>query len=249
MFTTLLRNASNISKTYIKRNLSSAVAANNKQLDPQHEAMLKDQCFLVDESDNIIGQASKKDCHLVQEDGHIPLHRAFSMFLFNNHGDLLLQKRSSEKLTYPDCYTNTCCSHPLANFPGEDEGDVGIKKAAQRRLNHELGIAIETIPIEKMHYITRVHYKDQGNGKYGEHEIDYILFMQQDVKLKPNPQEVSEISFVPRKEFDDFVPTLTGQWTPWFALILKHRLKFWWDNLDKLQEITDHKKILKFKNE
>lgn len=88
-----------------------------------------------------------------------------------------------------------------------------------------------------------------GNGLYGEHEIDYVLFMQQDVKLNPNPQEVSEISFIPRKEFDDFVPTLTGAWTPWFALILKHRLKFWWDRLDNLEEIKQQQKILRFKCE
>lgn len=245
MFVSVLRN---VASQYVKRSFTSAPAANNK-IDLQQEAMLKEKCFLVDNNDNITGAASKRDCHLVQEDGHIPLHRAFSVFLFNNHGDLLLQKRSSGKITYPDCYTNSCCSHPLADYPEEAEGAVGIKKAAKRRLIHELGIKPDTISLENMHYITRIHYKDPGNGKYGEHEIDYVLFIQQDVKLKPNPDEVSEISFVPRTEFDDFVPTLTGQWTPWFSLILKHRLKYWWDNLDKLEEIKDHKKILKLKSE
>ncbi|XP_050295409.1 isopentenyl-diphosphate Delta-isomerase 1-like [Anthonomus grandis grandis] len=243
----------NISRHFCKNFTSSAfasVAANSKtsDVDPQHEAMLKDQCFLVDENDKIIGQASKRDCHLVSKDGTIPLHRAFSVFLFNKKGDLLLQKRSSEKLTFPDCYTNSCCSHPLANFPGEEEeqDSLGVKKAALRRLNFELGIPLDSIGIDNIHYITRVHYFDEGNGKYGEHEIDYVLFIQQDVKLKPNSHEVSEISFIPRTEFDDFIPTLTGQWTPWFALILKHRLKYWWDNLNNLEEIKDHSKILRF---
>lgn len=246
MFKSVLRR---VSKQMMDQTFTSAAAATAK-LDPQHEAMLRENCFLVDENDKIIGQASKKDCHLVQENGHIPLHRAFSVFLFNKRGDLLLQKRASEKITYPDCYTNSCCSHPLANFPGEDEerDAIGVKKAAQRRLNYELGIPVDSIPIENMHYITRILYKDEGNGKYGEHEIDYVLFLQQDVKLKPNPSEVSEISFIPRTEFDDFIPTLTGQWTPWFALMLKHRLKFWWDNLNKLDEIKDHKKIVHLKN-
>ncbi|KAL1512701.1 hypothetical protein ABEB36_002248 [Hypothenemus hampei] len=251
MFATAIRNVTIVSKSYLKRTIANAVPSSNKQVDPQHEAMLKDMCFLVDDNDKIIGQATKQHCHLVQKDGTIPLHRAFSVFLFNKKGDLLLQKRSSEKITYPDYYTNSCCSHPLANHVGEDEDAdaIGIKRAAQRRLNYELGISLDSIPLDSMHYITRVHYKDEGNGKYGEHEIDYVIFIQKDVKLKPNSSEVSEISFVPRNEFDEFVPTLTGQWTPWFSLILKHRLKFWWDNLDKLDEIKDHKKILKFKSE
>ncbi|XP_066262702.1 isopentenyl-diphosphate Delta-isomerase 1-like isoform X2 [Euwallacea similis] len=252
MLTTLVKSITNAPKTIIKRTITGAAATkSNLAQDPQHEAMLKDQCFLVDDDDKILGQASKQHCHLVQENGHIPLHRAFSVFLFNKKGDLLLQKRSSNKITYPDCYTNSCCSHPLGNFAGEEEEEdaIGIKRAAQRRLNYELGIATDSIPLDIMHYITRVHYKDEGNGKYGEHELDYVIFIQQDVQLKPNPNEVSEISFVPRNEFDNFVPTLTGQWTPWFTLILKHRLKFWWDNLNALEEIKDHKKILRFKNE
>lgn len=161
------------------------------------------------------------------------------------------KKRSSEKITYPDCYTNTCCSHPTVENPGEDEEKdaLGIKRAAQRRLNFELGIPIESIPLEKFNYITRIYYKDLGNGKWGEHEIDYVLFIQEDVKVKPNPNEISEISFVPRKELDEYIPTLTGELTPWFRLILKHRLKYWWDNLDDLEEIVDHDKILQLKNE
>lgn len=154
------------------------------------------------------------------------------------------------QITYPDCYTNSCCSHPIADVPGEDEekNAIGVKKAAQRRLNYELGIAVESVPIEKLEYITRIHYKDEGNGKWGEHEIDYVLFFQGDVKIKPNPNEISEISFVPRSELDDYLPTLNGPLTPWFQLILKHRLRFWWDNLEDLDEIREHNKILQFKS-
>lgn len=96
MLTTIIKN---VSRNIIKRSISSAPAVNSKPLDPQHEAMLKDQCYLVDENDRVIGTASKKECHLVQEDGNIPLHRAFSVFLFNKKGDLLLQKRSSDKVS------------------------------------------------------------------------------------------------------------------------------------------------------
>lgn len=150
------------------------------------------------------------------------------------------------QITFPDCHTNSCCSHPIADFPGEEEekDGLGVKRAAQRRLNHELGISIESIPVEKFTYITRIRYKDSGNGRWGENEIDYILFLQDDLKINPNPAEVSAISFVPKGELDAFLPTLDGPLTPWFALILKNRLRLWWDNLDDLDQFKDYKNIL-----
>lgn len=245
MLKTLILN--NVARRSMVRGLSSSLAAAKEHLDPVQESFLKEKCFLTNDQDKIIGQATKKDCHLVQKDGNILLHRAFSVFLFNKKGDLLLQKRSSKKVTYADHYTNSCCSHPVADFPGEDEeeNNIGVKRAARRRLNFELGIPVDNIPLEELNYITRIHYKDVGNGKWGEHEIDYVLFFQADVNIKPNPNEISEISFVPRNELDEYIPTLSGPLTPWFQLILKHRLRFWWDNLDNLDEIKDHENILK----
>ena len=74
------------------------------------------------------------------------LHRAFSVFLFNTSGELLLQQRSDAKITFPGHFTNTCCSHPL-NIAGEleDEDAVGVRRAAQRKLKHELGITAEQV--------------------------------------------------------------------------------------------------------
>lgn len=115
-------------------------------------------------------------------------------------------------------------------------------------MNHELGIDIKTIPVEKFKYLTRIHYMDTGNGKWGEHEIDYILFIQTDVKLRPNPNEVSEISFVPRGEFDSFIPALKFPLTPWFKLILKHKLHSWWDNLNDLNTFINHDEIISLKS-
>ncbi|CAH1107192.1 unnamed protein product [Psylliodes chrysocephalus] len=234
----------------VKRSLGrafSSTSAAKENLDPLQEASLKETCFLVDENDKIIGRGTKMECHRVQKSGEIPLHRAFSVFLFNKKGDLLLQKRSSNKISYPNCYTNSCCSHPIADFAGEEEGTLGIKKAARRRLNYELGIPTDSVPLENLEYITRIHYKDEGNGKWGEHEIDYILFLKADVKIKPNANEISEISYVPRTELDEYIPTLNGPLTPWFQLILKNRLRFWWDNLDNIDEIKEHDSILKLK--
>lgn len=79
--------------------------------------------------------------HLMENINKGALHRAFSVFLFDSEGKLLLQKRASEKITFPDCWTNTCCSHPLTR-PDEMiiEKQMGVKNAASRKLEQELGI-------------------------------------------------------------------------------------------------------------
>jgi len=102
------------------------------------------------------------------------LHRAFSVFLFNSKNELLIQQRATEKITFPDMWTNTCCSHPLG-IPGEGgaelaEAVAGVKRAAQRKLDHELGIKAAQVPIEDFKFLTRIHYKAASDGKWGEHE-------------------------------------------------------------------------------
>lgn len=212
----------------------------------QHTAM-NEQCIRVDEQDRNLGQISKRECHRVNN-GHIPLHRAFSVFLFNSRGQMLLQQRSSYKITYPNHYTNACCSHPLHEIEGEREevNALGIRRAAQRRLNHELGIPMHQIRPENMHYLTRIHYKDLGDGVWGEHEIDYILFLQKDVDLNPNANEISDIRFISRENYKKEIEALPGELTPWFKLILKHRLPVWWNDLSKLKLHEDLDTIYKF---
>ena len=105
------------------------------------------------------------------------LHRAFSVFLFDDTNRLLLQQRASEKITFPDMWTNTCCSHPLG-IPGETgvtlaESVEGVKRAAQRKLDHELGIAPAQVPLDDFRFLTRIHYKAPSDGKWGEHESEW----------------------------------------------------------------------------
>lgn len=104
---------------------------------------MEEMCLVVDDNDEIIGYDTKKNCHLMQNinDTKI-LHRAFSVFLFDHEGRLLLQQRADEKITFPGYWTNTCCSHPL-NIEGEEDSEdaLGVKRAAQRKLEHELGIS------------------------------------------------------------------------------------------------------------
>lgn len=201
------------------------------------------------------------------------LHRAFSVFLFNDKNELLLQQRASEKITFPDMWTNTCCSHPLAvsgetgsNLPDAIEG---VKRAAQRKLEHELGIKKEQVPIEKFHFLTRIHYKAPSDGKWGEHEstritvwrgldcredldieftdtslVDYILFIKTHVDLNINPNEVQATQYVGadnlKKLFED--PSL--KFTPWFKLICNSMLFEWWESLDSgLEKYTNEQQI------
>ncbi|KAF5272433.1 hypothetical protein FQA39_LY07901 [Lamprigera yunnana] len=214
----------------------------------QVEAFSKEQCILVDKNDAPIGKLPKKECHLVKPDGSLPLHRAFSVFLFNKSGDLLLHNRSNDKITYPGLFTNSCCSHPLANIEedSEEKDALGVKRAAQRRLNYELGISIKFLPLEEFTYITRIKYVDYGDGIWGEHEISYILFFRGDVPIKPNPNEISKIIFLSKKELFNYISTNEESLTPWFSLVSKHFLMIWWNNLNNLSQIIERNNIHNF---
>eukprot|EP00983_Pelagomonas_calceolata_P123485 1161011-Pelagomonas_calceolata.AAC.2 len=95
----------------------------------QDELMLKDECILVDEHDNIRGHANKHSCHrFVPEQPQGQLHRAFSVFLFDESNRLLIQQRAKDKITFPSVWTNTCCSHPLFGQQPEevDKPEQGV---------------------------------------------------------------------------------------------------------------------------
>jgi isopentenyl-diphosphate delta-isomerase len=164
------------------------------------------------------------------------LHRAFSVFLFDSQDRLLLQQRASEKITFPDLWTNTCCSHPLG-IPGEtgatlEASVAGVKRAAQRKLDQELGIKAEQVPVEKFDFLTRIHYLAPSDGKWGEHEIDYILFIKADVDLNINPNEVQATKYVSADELKEMFKDDSLKFTPWFKLICNSMLFEWWQHLN-----------------
>lgn len=124
----------------------AAALINLSQLDATQVKLLAEQCILVDREDRVLGADSKKNCHLNANIAAGKLHRAFSVFLFDSAGRLLLQQRSGEKITFPGYFTNTCCSHPLhTSSELEEEGALGVKMAARRKLEHELGIAPDEV--------------------------------------------------------------------------------------------------------
>ena len=143
--------------------------------DEEQIKLMDEVCIVLDRDDKPIGSASKKTCHLMSNINAGLLHRAFSVFLFDPESKkLLLQQRASEKITFPDMWTNTCCSHPLG-VPGEtgstlEAAVMGVKRAAQRKLDQELGICKAQVPIEDFKFLTRIHYLAPSDGKWGEHE-------------------------------------------------------------------------------
>ena len=184
------------------------------------------------------------------------LHRAFSVFLFDSNNRLLLQQRASEKITFPDMWTNTCCSHPLG-VPGETGAELedavqGVRRAAQRKLDQELGIQAKQVPLDKFQFLTRIHYKAPSDGKWGEHEserelpitcmtrftdtaalVDYILIIKADVDHTANPNEVQDSKYVRQEDLRKMFQDGSLKFTPWFKLICNTMLFEWWDHLDE----------------
>lgn len=163
--------------------------------DPVQSKLMDERCILTDEQDNAIGAADKKTCtfervlhsinshkfvgHLMENINKGLLHRAFSAFVFRpSDGKLLMQQRASEKITFPDMWTNTCCSHPLDDFEEEkiEKDQLGVRNAASRKLEHELGIPQSQTPVDQFQYLTRIHYLAPSDGIWGEHEgtTDYL---------------------------------------------------------------------------
>ncbi|THH21520.1 hypothetical protein EW146_g24 [Bondarzewia mesenterica] len=202
--------------------------------DAEQSRLMEERCILVDERDNAIGAADKKTCHLMENINKGLLHRAFSAFVFRpSDGKLLLQQRASEKITFPDMWTNTCCSHPLDDFAEEkvEAEQLGVRIAASRKLEHELGIPRSQVPADKFQYLTRIHYLAPSEGKWGEHEVDYILFMTGDVDVTANPNEIRDYKYVDKAELQAMFDAPGNSFTPWFKLIARDFLFGWWDEL------------------
>ncbi|KAF2838921.1 isopentenyl-diphosphate delta isomeras-like protein 1 [Patellaria atrata CBS 101060] len=215
--------------------------------DEEQIRLMDEMCIVLDNDDLPIGSASKKVCHLMSNINQGLLHRAFSVFLFDSHNRLLLQQRATEKITFPDMWTNTCCSHPLG-IPGETgtglEASVqGVRRAAQRKLNHELGIKKEEVPLDDFRFLTRIHYLAPSDGKWGEHEIDYILFIRANVTLEPNLNEVRDTCYVSADELRTMFKDNSLKFTPWFKLICESMLFEWWENLDGLEKYENETEI------
>ncbi|XP_047938337.1 isopentenyl-diphosphate Delta-isomerase I [Salvia hispanica] len=220
----------------------------------QRRLMFEDECILVDENDQVVGHESKYNCHLMEKIEALNLlHRAFSVFLFNSKYELLLQQRSTTKVTFPLVWTNTCCSHPLyRDSELIEENALGVRNAAQRKLLDELGIPAEDVPVDQFVPLGRMLYKAPSDGKWGEHELDYLLFIVRDVSVHPNPDEVHDVKYVNREELKELLRKADAgegglKLSPWFRLVVDNFLFKWWDHVEKgtINEAVDMKTIHK----
>ena len=162
---------------------------------------MEEYVILVDENDFPIGSMEKMEAH---KKGL--LHRAFSVLLFNDSGELLLQKRSGSKYHSPGLWTNTCCSHPRIN--------ESVLDAGYRRLQEEMGI---TASLEKSFDFI---YKAQLDKGIVEHEFDHVLIGKFNDKPSINPDEVDSWLYMhPEKILREFEAN-PENWTEWFKIIL-----------------------------
>ena len=159
-----------------------------------------EQLILVDENDAQVGVSSKVDCHA----GDGVLHRAFSLFIFNNDGELLLQRRSRHKPLWPMFWSNSACSHPRS---GES-----METAVHRRLEQELGLKADLQFLYK--FVYQASYLDVGS----EHEFCSVYAGCTSDEPYANSNEVDEMRYLAPDELDREMQEDPDSFTPWFKL-------------------------------
>jgi isopentenyl-diphosphate delta-isomerase len=167
---------------------------------------MKEEVILINEANEVIGQMEKMEAH---QKGL--LHRAFSVFLFNEKGEWLLQKRANTKYHSSGLWTNSCCGHPR---PGED-----IVSAAQRRLNEELGIQASL----KVQF--EFQYQTNFDNLLTENEWDYVLLGKTEASPLSNPDEVDDWKWISPEAVQEQIQLNPEQFTYWFKHIVNHYLK------------------------
>lgn len=155
--------------------------------------------ILVNEKDEQVGTMEKMEAHV-----RALLHRAFSVFIFNSKGEMLLQQRALSKYHSPGLWTNTCCSHPR---PGE-----ATIAAAQRRLQEELGF---TVPLTKA--FDFIYTANFDNG-LTENEFDHVLIGEYEGEIFLNPSEVKAACYLSFDEIREALAHRPEQYTAWFAI-------------------------------
>lgn len=172
-----------------------------------------EKLIVVDEDDNVLGFKTKTECH----EGEGILHRAFSIFIFNDEDRLLIQKRSGSKQLWPFYWSNSCCSHPR-------KGET-VEEASHRRLKEELGIETQLKFLFKFQYTAP--YKDIGS----ENEMCSVLIGRSNNSIAPNTNEIAELKFVEMEKLDNDMNEHSSSYTPWFKMEWE-RIKA--DHLDEI---------------
>jgi isopentenyl-diphosphate delta-isomerase len=166
--------------------------------------------ILVNKKDEETGTAEKMEAHRKGL-----LHRAFSIFVFNSKGEMLMQQRAAGKYHSGGLWTNACCSHPR---PGEKTDE-----AAQRRLKEELGF--ETQLTEIFEFIYQAEF---ANG-LAEYEYDHVYVGEYDGLIQANKEEVMDVSFCSIREIRRLIAEHPENYTAWFQIAFP-KVEKWWND-------------------
>ncbi len=167
---------------------------------------MEEKIILVDQNDVPLGPIEKLEAH---KKGL--LHRAFSVFLFNSKGELLLQQRADDKYHSAGLWTNTCCSHPNYN--------ENILDAIRRRLQEEVGM------IAEVDYKFKFTYKAVLENNLTEHEIDHVYFGRSDDHPIINPNEVKNWKYIQMEELQKELNSYPEKYTSWLKISFPDVLK------------------------
>ena len=162
---------------------------------------------LVDQDDQKLGLMEKQQAHVAGL-----LHRAFSVFVFNSKGELMIQQRAASKYHSPTLWTNTCCSHPRDNET--------YKQAAHRRLEEEMGFDCE------LEYKFNFIYKAHLENDLIEHELDHVFIGIFDNEPKLNPDEVMAYRWVELDDLKKDMEKNPQNYTAWFKIIFEHYVSY-----------------------
>jgi len=171
--------------------------------------MMKEQeVILVNENDEPLGTMEKMEAHRKGA-----LHRAFSVFIFDSKGRMLLQQRAQDKYHGGHLWTNACCSHPLP--------DESVEDAVQRRTKEELGF---TTSLDRVFEFV---YKADVENDLIEHEYDHVFAGEYDGPVTPNPDEVADVAFEDMERISWALKNQPDKFTSWFRLAFP-KIENWW---------------------
>jgi len=204
------------------------------ELDSSQLEMMEEMCMAVDENDRVIDSVSKIECHR----GKGIRHRAFSVLIFDSEDRLLMQQRSSEKITFPGIWANSCCSHPL-DIENENGDPVeGVIHASKRKMLQELGIPLEVSSNWDFNHIGRFEYSCRWDDDWIEHEIDHVLIVRASPNLSINRNEIKDTKWLNHQEIIQMLEC-ENEWkdaivAPWFRMIWKHFIEPHYPDMDAL---------------
>ena len=162
---------------------------------------------LVDQDDQKLGLMEKQQAHVAGL-----LHRAFSVFVFNSNGELMIQQRAASKYHSPTLWTNTCCSHPRDNETYE--------QAAHRRLQEEMGFDCD------LEFKFSFIYKAHLDNNLTEHELDHVFIGTFDEEPQLNPDEVMAYRWVDLMDLKKDIEKNPQNYTAWFKIIFENYVSY-----------------------